>query len=416
MKRNILVMFVTLFVFSLITIGCSENSDPITDFEYKAISGGVEITRYIGTSIKINIPSKIEGEPVISIGNNAFQNCGLMEVDIPKSVLSIGNHSFADNSGLKSVSLPVGLLNIGDGAFAGTGITDIKLPNSLISIGMFAFSTSSLMSIDIPENIKNIETGVFYDCSDLTNVTLPDGLISIGMSTFAKTSLKHIDIPDSVMTIGIPDASFGQGVFAEIPGLSATFMGMTFEAEEGSRGIFDLPIEFYMAVNRGASSSLFNIDSMEEITLDNLSESQLELLTTLTEKFQNAIEQLLIPLFGASNIRVNVNTGLNFDRVISERVKFDPPVPGEMEMIVSEIEVFGSIEGRDDYLRTVMGNNWEINEARTMIEREQGVIDRISISIRIANEHLNDDNISELNGIIAKAIGISPEYISIIRN
>ncbi|MDR2558174.1 MAG: leucine-rich repeat domain-containing protein [Oscillospiraceae bacterium] len=103
--------------------GCSASGDPASDFEYRAVAGGVEITKYIGTSIRANIPAKIEGEPVVAIGARAFEDSGIMEVTIPDSVTSIKQGAFSHCTGLISILIPKNVSSISTDAFAGcTGL------------------------------------------------------------------------------------------------------------------------------------------------------------------------------------------------------------------------------------------------------------------------------------------------------
>lgn len=83
----------------------SIDENPVSDFEYKAIAGGVEITKYIGTSIRVRIPEKIEGVTVTSIGDLAFFQTGIMEVIIPNGVSKIGRSAFSGNEALTSITM-----------------------------------------------------------------------------------------------------------------------------------------------------------------------------------------------------------------------------------------------------------------------------------------------------------------------
>ncbi|MCL1806736.1 MAG: leucine-rich repeat domain-containing protein [Oscillospiraceae bacterium] len=92
----------------------------MSDFEYKydATAGGIVITKYIGTSIKVKIPKKIEGEFVVWIGDNAFIHSGIMEVYIPNSITNIGDYAFWNCTGLKNVAIPDSVTKIRYTSFA----------------------------------------------------------------------------------------------------------------------------------------------------------------------------------------------------------------------------------------------------------------------------------------------------------
>ena len=115
MKRISAIILFTALV--LVLTSCGGEKTPASDFEYKAIASGVEITKYIGTAIKVNIPAKIEGVAVTSIGEYAFYESGIMEVYIPEGLTNIGHGVFMDCTGLTSVTIPDSVTNIGNLAF-----------------------------------------------------------------------------------------------------------------------------------------------------------------------------------------------------------------------------------------------------------------------------------------------------------
>lgn len=89
-------------------------------------------------------------DALTTIPENAFNTCGLKNVNIPKSCTKIEKNAFAHNSLSKvgELVLPNGLKTIGDNAFVVTegsgdtsvGITSLTIPSSVTSIGENAFS------------------------------------------------------------------------------------------------------------------------------------------------------------------------------------------------------------------------------------------------------------------------------------
>jgi len=75
---------------------------PVSNFEYKydASFGGVVITKYTGTALKVYIPEKIDDYPVTAIGAEAFKDSGIAYVYIPDSVTYIGANVFIGCNGL----------------------------------------------------------------------------------------------------------------------------------------------------------------------------------------------------------------------------------------------------------------------------------------------------------------------------
>ena len=125
---------------------------PTGDFEYgyNAELSGVVIKKYIGTSMSVHIPKKIEGDPVVSIGEKAFQYSGIMEIYIPNGVTQIGGDAFSYC----------------------TGLTSVTIPDSVTQIDAWAFTGClGLTNITIPDSVREIESEVFSYCTGLTNAT-----------------------------------------------------------------------------------------------------------------------------------------------------------------------------------------------------------------------------------------------------
>ena len=187
------------------TDGNSENSS--VNFKYSINDDNtVTITKYTGSEENVVIPDTIEGLPVVSIGDFAFQGCSsLTSINIPEGVTSIGCFTFYNCSSLTSVNIPDGVTSIGEYAFSDcSSLISINIPNEVTSIGDYAFrSCSSLTSVNIPEGVKNISKGTFFGCSSLTSIIIPDGVTSIGDSAFTWCScLTSINIPNGVTDIG----------------------------------------------------------------------------------------------------------------------------------------------------------------------------------------------------------------------
>lgn len=74
---------------------------------------------------------------------------------------------------------------IGARAFAGYDLTKIKLPDTLKEIGEGAFyECVFLTSIDIPKNVSTIGDGAFHSCTALEKINLPQDLEYLGENAF----------------------------------------------------------------------------------------------------------------------------------------------------------------------------------------------------------------------------------------
>lgn len=146
-------------------------SDQADDFEF---SNGV-ITKYIGKGGNVVIPSNINGEAVVEIGDDAFSGCmEVTNVIIPTGVTQIGNWAFSNCYNLKS----------------------IKMPEGIIGIGWYAFcECTSLESVTIPTSVKVISKCAFDNCKKLKSIIIPDGVTTIGTYAFSECDgLESIEV------------------------------------------------------------------------------------------------------------------------------------------------------------------------------------------------------------------------------
>ena len=152
------------------------------------------------------ISDGVNSYTVTTIGEYSFYDCyGLKSITIPSSVTSIGEYSFSRCFGLTSISIPNSVTTIGTMAFYDcSALTSIELPNSLTTIGEYSFYRCiGLTSIELPSSVTTIGAWAFAECSELTSIELPNSLTTIGESSFFTCSgLKSIAIPSSVTTIG----------------------------------------------------------------------------------------------------------------------------------------------------------------------------------------------------------------------
>ena len=236
MKRQSLLLFGWLLLASPAAVQAQ--------FNYTVTNQTITITGYTGTSSVVDIPSTINGLPVISIGIGAFDGSSLISVTIPNAVTSLGVRAFFECYSLTNVTIGSGVTSIGDSAFSGCySLTNITLGSGVTSIGDYAFSgCTSLTNImvdplnpafssvagvlfnqsqttllqypagkvggyTIPNSITTIADSAFAFCSGLTSITIPNRVTSIGDSVFSGCGLTSITIPNSVTNIG--DDAFG---------------------------------------------------------------------------------------------------------------------------------------------------------------------------------------------------------------
>lgn len=235
LKRKIPVLIIMMLVLMTFFAGCEKitptNIPTVTiaptpvpnsatgDYLYTIDNQEVEITGYTGSVSEIIMPDKIDGLPVTSIGNHAFDdNIFFTSIIMPNSIKKIGDYAFAENRYLAKIILPIDLESIGEYAFEWCdSLTSIKIPSSVKTIGANAFyACNSLEIIDVDkENTAYASIdGVFFN-KDKTNLieypsskkkkdyTIPNSVTRIEEWAFDHVdSIESIIVPDSVTKIG----------------------------------------------------------------------------------------------------------------------------------------------------------------------------------------------------------------------
>ena len=131
-------------------------------------------------------------------------------VDIPSNVLTIGGHSFANNS-IENINIPSNVSIIEEYAFENNYLTYLYLPNSVINIGNSAFHENKLSNFTIPDSVITIGEAAF-ECNDITSVTLGKGVSDIGNFAFYKGKSSEFDSNPKLTSIGNPTGkSFNWG-------------------------------------------------------------------------------------------------------------------------------------------------------------------------------------------------------------
>jgi hypothetical protein len=175
------------------------------------------------TSGVINVPSTINGYPVVEINAHAFDNCdALTKVNIPDGVRYIGDSAFANCDGLKEMRIPDSVTYVGTELFDGC---------------------TELLSVMFGRNLRSVPAGTFQNCGSLKSVSRLDAVEEIGFRAFYGCgSLETISLPESVKSIAT-EAFYGcwEGLFdsTSVPG-AKLIGGWAVDHAPGLSGHLDL--------------------------------------------------------------------------------------------------------------------------------------------------------------------------------
>lgn len=127
--------------------------------------------------------------------NETFGIAKLTSVELPDTIIHIGDLTFQLCGMLQHITLQEGLISIDDGAFNYcVSLQNVNIPDSTVSIGNNAFGNCiSLSQVTLGLNLNKIDKQAFSSCSALPSIVFPNSLTYIGEKAFGScTSLNTI--------------------------------------------------------------------------------------------------------------------------------------------------------------------------------------------------------------------------------
>ena len=131
------------------------------------------------------------------IGTEAFLRAPITSINIPGTVVSIGEKAFQGCTNLINVNIEGDsetLIDIGEAAFINCGIQYINLQRAK-SIGANAFSYTSPQKIVLGSEIDTIGTAAFSN-STIGNFVLPEKTGTIGSGIFMVSTIDTVTVPE----------------------------------------------------------------------------------------------------------------------------------------------------------------------------------------------------------------------------
>lgn len=173
-------------------------------FEYEMYDEtSVIITKYIAESSgKVVIPQEIDGYPVKVIGEDAFSDAEIYDVELPETLEIIEDFAFW-NTALYCVVIPENVSHIGIGAFSGVQFSHYKVDSKnqkYRDIQGILFREDTLVSyptasiVEVPSVTNAIDPYAFMSAFNLKDLSLGTGVRTIGEGAFMHSSIESIKI------------------------------------------------------------------------------------------------------------------------------------------------------------------------------------------------------------------------------
>ncbi|MDE6065989.1 MAG: leucine-rich repeat protein [Duncaniella sp.] len=153
----------------------------------------------------VTLPAKPGGYTLVSIGEKSFSNCtGLTSIELPEGVVEIGARAFYNCSGLKSIKISSTVGLIGADAFYGCNALSKTEFDSLNTLCWITFANyyanpltksnrlfidgEEIFELEIPP-VTALKDFTFAGCSRLTSIVIPGTVTSVGDRTFNDCSI-----------------------------------------------------------------------------------------------------------------------------------------------------------------------------------------------------------------------------------
>ena len=156
-------------------------NDAMTSFTVRAgtigVADGKSDTSLFPTSAQKNVAKLTLPESLKYIGLRSFARLQITDLNLPSDLLTLGDSAFAGCSYLKTVNLGdcSRLESIGDAVFTNAAISEITIPKSVVSVGELVFNQNSVdltIRCEVPERPGSWDENWSYSYKSGVNITV----------------------------------------------------------------------------------------------------------------------------------------------------------------------------------------------------------------------------------------------------
>lgn len=268
------------------------------------------IIAYRGDESLLSIPSRIGADgryEVAAIAAGAFKDmAGIIAIEIPKSILTIGEMAFYRCENLNAITVDSANQAYAsfDGMLFDRNLTKLiycpdaregnaTLPNGVKEIEGYAFANCyRITSVKLPEGITKMGAHAFEDCMSISGIVIPGSVTQIGNNAFTGC-LSLI----AACFKGEPPAVFGADMFESSPEFKIRYLSANAQAWNfGNQGSY-----------RGYSIEEFS--SFPAILLMESSTYTLNGAYLCGIKEKTIVVELIMLAFQSKGLKITNNTG-----------------------------------------------------------------------------------------------------------
>lgn len=189
MKKILSLLICSAVMLSLFTVNAvaSEEDTAIASGDYSYILNGSEaqIIKYTGNETKVKVPETIDGHKVTKVG---FDLANITSY-----------HSSRDDDDYDTYESTIGKYG-----FAKKDVVSVTIPDSVKEIGAGCFyKCTKLKKVTLSKNLTFIPQEAFYGCESLFNINLPDKVKEICDGSFNKTNIESLKLPKNLSYLNI---------------------------------------------------------------------------------------------------------------------------------------------------------------------------------------------------------------------